>query len=340
MSHLLLVSADAYLVSEIEQIASITGTPVTVSTHPDNSQIKQASHVFVDANNDLLEVSHDQVWVLTSGPVGPKAWQCATRLNAENIVTLPTDRQFIAETLTMTLQRRARVTTFVPLVAGIGTSTLACHVAAGLARKHSNVVLADVDFGRGGIDIALGQDQQAKPSWVDLAKQLEINSALVPQLTRWNELSFVSSPIGVEVETNKAKSVFEKLSREANDMIVDCGHGSAISEWMMQSDSVCFVVPNTLRGITIARHEISQLESHAANVGLAVRQLPGSSISPLMVAQTLDLPLWAAIPTESRVLELLEQGIGPVPVRGGSFNRNVLNLIDHISNREALPSVA
>jgi hypothetical protein len=340
MSHLLLVSADTYLVSEIEQIASITGTSVTVSTHPDNLQIQQASHVFVDAENDILALNHDQVWVLTSGPAGPKAWQCAARLNAENIVALPMDRHAVVETLTMTRLRRARVTTFIPLAAGIGTSTLACHVAAGLARIQSNVVLADVDFGRGGIDISLGQEQQAQPSWMDLAKQQTINTALMPQLARWNELTFVSSPIGVEVDLSKAKLVFEKICREASDVIVDCSNGSAISEWIALSDSVCVVVPNTLRGIAIARHEISRLGLQPDHVGIAVRQLPGSSISPLMVSQTLGFPLWAAVPTESRVLELLEQGIGPVPVRGGSFNRNVANLLDHLSDREALPSVA
>ena len=340
MSHVLLVSSDAYLVSEIEQIASITGTSVTVSTHPDNLQIQLASHVFVDSNNDLLTVNHEQVWVLTSGPAGPKAWQCAARLNAENIAALPTDRHVIAETLTITPQRRARVTTFVPLGAGIGTSTLACHVAAGLARSQSNVVLADVDFGRGGIEIALGQEQHSQPSWMDLAKQLETNAPLMPQLARWNELQFVSSTIGVGVEEEKANLVFEKISREASEMIVDCGFNSAIADWTRLSDAICFVAPNTLRGIAIARREISQVESLSKNVGLVVRQLPGSSISPLMVAQTLGLPLWGAIATESRVLELLEQGIGPVPVRGGSFNRNILNIIEQLSICEALPSVA
>ena len=340
MSHVLLVTSDSYLVTEIEQIASITGTSLIVSTHPKPNEIQEARRIFIDPDSEILALSHGDVWVLTSGPSGPRTWQCAARLNAQNIVSLPTDRQVIAQAFTTTPQSKAHVTAFTSTTGGIGTSTLATHVAAGMARRFSDVVLLDADFTRGGLDITLGQEQNIHSTWTDLSQQRESSEALLPQLATWNELKYVATPVDSAINTHEALQVFENIKYEAIEIVLDCGMTNQNNEWLDLADSLCVVVPNTLRGIAIAREQLSHYELQEKHVGLAVRQLPGASISPMMVAQTLNVPFWGAIPSEARVLELIEQGIGPVPVRGGSFNRNVMNILDHLVGNETLHSAA
>lgn len=337
MTNALLVSTDPYVISEMQQIAGVTGARLEVTDKPSAGQVLEATHIFVDAESVHHFSAKAPLWVVVSGPAGPQAWKCATQLRAEHIVSIPEDRATITQALAVAKPRRARMTAVIGLVPGIGTSTAACHVAAMLSRDHDDVVLIDTDVHHGGLEIVLGREENPGTDWT-AAIELMRNSqgSIGEHLPRWNELAYLASPASAKQNFESPHyELIQTLVHEFQHIVVDIAAPSDMDELIEDCDNVCFIVPNTLRAIAIAKGYLATRVPSEGNVGLVVRDIPGSALAPLMVAQTLDLELWGSLPTDPRVVELIEQGLGPIPIRSGSFNRSISQIVQRISLQES-----
>ena len=342
MSRALLISSDAYIISEFQQIAEVTGALIEIVSEPETYKINQATQIFVGAEINFQFETSNTIWIVTSGPPGPTAWQTATRLGADQIVSLPAERSVITESLTSVTSRRAQVTSFIGLNNGVGTSTLACHVASSLSRAHDGVALVDMHVFDGGLDIALGHEHVDGVTWFEANKILHTSkNELASRLPRWNELAYLAAPLGSrELLDERVYEALDVVLDDFTHVVIDGDYANDVEELFHRSDNVCFVVANSLRGIALAQARLKSFEKLPSNVGLAVREIPGCAIAPLLVAQTIGLPLWGSLPSDSRVAEVMEQGLGPIPIRSGSFNRSIGNIVKNISNEEVQSRVA
>ena len=336
MTNALLISSDPYVISEFRQIAQVTGALVEVVSEPEKSKITQASHIFVDAQMTMQFESHCSIWIVTSGPAGPQAWQTATQLRADHIVSLPGDRALITQALAIKKTRRATTTTFVGLGSGIGTSTVACHVAASLSRMHDEVALIDMNLRDGGLDILLGHENEHGCSWFEAHNIIRSSrSDFSSRLPRWNDLAYLSVPIGAHTpEDFRSSEVLEAVLNDFRHVVIDSEPHTDAEGLVEHSDNVCFVVTNSLRGIVLAQNHLKKFDKLPDAVGLVVREIPGCPVAPLMVAQTMGMPLWGAVPTDSRVVEIMEQGLGPIPIRSGPFNRSIGSIVNHLTESD------
>lgn len=342
MTNALLISSDPYVISEFRQIAQITGALVDVVSEPEKDKIAHASHIFVDAQMQADFNSHCTIWIVTSGPAGPQAWQAATQHRADHIASLPGDRASITQALTIKRTRRAETTSFVSLGNGIGTSTVACHVAAALSRMHDGVVLVDMDLRDGGLDISLGHENEQGCSWFEAHNTLRTSrSEFSSRLPRWNDLAYLAVPIGAQAPDEfRSFDVLDAVLNDFRHVVIDVDPHDEAGELIERSDNVCFVVTNSLRGIAVAQSRLKKFDTLPDAVGLVVREIPGCPVAPLMVAQTMGLPLWGSVPTDPRVVETTEQGLGPIPIRSGSFNRSIGSIVNQLMRSEVQSRVA
>ena len=104
----------------------------------------------------------------------------------------------------------------------------------------------------------------------------------------------------------------------------------------ISTDFECTVLPNTVRAVSVAGQRATgrSRRSH----GLVVRSVSGASLEPMAIAEVLDTPLWACLPTDARVVEQIEQGLGPSTISLGGYTRAVLHLANRILGDDAAAS--
>ena len=87
---------------------------------------------------------------------------------------------------------------------------------------------------------------------------------------------------------------------------------------------------NSLRACAVAHTVIKQ--NPAMELPLLIREIPGAQLAPLSIAQSLDQPLWAAVPTDARVVEFVEQGLALGGMNVSKYNRAVMQLAERFSD--------
>ena len=108
----------------------------------------------------------------------------------------------------------------------------------------------------------------------------------------------------------------------------DLAAGSQELLALVDPDLVVSVVPNTVRAAAVAKRVSGELS--ARRHGLVVRTIAGAAIEPMEIAELLDIPLWGVVPSDSRVVEQVEQGLGPAAINLGGFTRAVTAIVDRL----------
>jgi MinD-like ATPase involved in chromosome partitioning or flagellar assembly len=137
--------------------------------------------------------------------------------------------------------------------------------------------------------------------------------------------------------------ILEKLKEFCELVIIDFPKSSDKgfkSEEFAKCDLVLVVTASTVRGCANAKLSIDNLAAHTRNIELVVRNVPGSNLDPLKIAELLDTPLAAVINSDARITEQIEQGFGVSGINLGGFTRNLNLLAQRISNLRELKSVA
>jgi septum formation inhibitor-activating ATPase MinD len=75
---------------------------------------------------------------------------------------------------------------------------------------------------------------------------------------------------------------------------------------------------------------LNTLQEWNVPVGLVIRVLGGTAVQPLAIAEKLQTPLWATIPTDNRIIEQIECGFGISMVKLSSFNRAIAQLASRL----------
>ncbi len=326
MSYALLIATSQAVIDEFAKMVAVTESPLIVEANPSPAQISGAYRIFVESTQLVESIFHEEIVIVSSQSPDVTAWRLAIALEAKAVVEIEGERDWFLDHLVAPISALAQVITLLPVVGGSGASTLASAMAVESARKGKRVCLVDLDPHGGGIDIVCGAEEMPGARWPDLVEVDDISGAdllrSLPECRGVRILAMRSDP----VTTEKLEQIIRALLTAVDLIYIDSTqdlktHGPSIYDI---SNQILLVSPTTVRATTVAKR---MLESQAPDkFGLVVRQLPGTGLTPLAIAQTLGISLKAQVVTDSRVVEQIEQGVGLGLVSIGAFSKQVSQL--------------
>lgn len=332
----LVVSNEPALVSELEQLADIAGTgaQVQVTTVDVRRAWAAASTVVVglDMADQLIGLRlprRHRVLLLAHGDQVQSSWQRAAEVGAEQILSLPADRDRLLAALRAgaTDWGGGLLVSVTGGCGGAGASVFAAALATTASTPDRSVVLVDLDPWGGGADLLLGGETAQGLRWPDLAATSgRINAAslraVLPIVDDVSVLSWArADPVPV------APSSVRTVLTAARD-----GHGLAVADVARGEDEVVrealslaactlLVLPAQIRSVAAARTRLPLLRAATTDLRLVVREVSAGGLAAEEVADALELPLVTSMRPERGLTGWLEQGLGPIRRRRGPLAR-------------------
>ena len=337
--HALLVTTDDRVVSEFKKITAATQTHLVIASEPTKSEIDLAYRVFVSQESSGIEVTHDDVVLVTVGTTDSSTWSSALHLSAKHVATIPESREWLIEHLSEPINTKGLSVAIIPASGGVGASLAACGLAFHARQLFQNVALVD-------LDITFGIENQAGMRWHDFA---EISNSITGNdifrsLPSQDNVGLLTHGRLSTAESKIPKTVIlERLKQACDLVVIDCPRPSDRDfslDVISDCDLVLIATTATVRGCASAKRSISELAGHAKNIELLVRNVPGSNIDPMQIAELLNTPLASVINTDTRIVEQIEQGFGVAAINLGGFTRNLNSLAQRISYLKELQLVA
>jgi secretion/DNA translocation related CpaE-like protein len=344
--HALLITRDDRVVSEFKTIAAVTQTHLVIASEPTKSEIDSAYRVFVSQELSEIEIQHSDVILVVVGATNAQTWSSALRLSAKHIATIPDSRDWLIENLTQPIKSKGLSVAIVPASGGAGASLISCGLAFHARQIFPNVALVDLDQSSASLDITFGLENQSGMRWHDFSELSGLISGAdvyrsLPSrdnvgLLTHGELGSAEGSIPRNLILDKLKEACELLVIDFPKTSDECFSFDAISE----CDLVLVVTTATVRGCASAKRSIAGLAGYARNLELIVRNIPGSNLDPMQIAELLNTPLASIINTDVRIVEQIEQGFGVSGINLGGFTRNLNALAQRISYLKELKSFA
>lgn len=326
MSYAVLVATNQEIISEFQRMVAVTESQLIVQTIPDQAEIAQAYRVFVESSEAAENLSHEEIVIVCEHVPDVQAWKLAVTLNAKAVVALSDSREWLLSNLVTPMRKTAEMICLLPIVGGAGASTLASAMSVQSASTGKQVCLVDLDPQGGGIDVVCGAEEIPGARWSDVLDVENISGADVmrslPECAGVRILAMRCDSVTPE----KVEQILAALMSVCDVIYVDLAQGMN-DYWPVVSqlsNQILLVLPTTVRATTVAKRILENQEHD--RFGLVVRQLPGTGLTPLAIAQTLGVPLKAQIATDTRVVEQIEQGVGLGRVALGAFSKQVSQL--------------
>jgi len=335
MKQALLISNNPLIIEEFNSLSALVNVQLVVAQMPTRQQMTNTQRIFVDHETDVakldLEILLDsnageiETSLVLAGSPSTKSWQVAADIGAKHIVLIPESRQWLVDYIKSVPNKLGKVVSFSGVTGGAGATTVALALARTAAQSGKSVTLVDLDFASVGLDIAAGCEQSLGLNWSTLKTQAAQadGEAIIAELPEAEGVRLLTNDsLTTEIDAELQTRVIEQLSLNCDLVVIDAGRWEPKSAVNAISISETYlVIPNTIRACAIAR-EIVGIEASQSQK-LIVREVPGSGLNPVMVAQTIDRPLAAVVPTDPRICELSEQGLalGANPI--SKFNRPI-----------------
>lgn len=340
-THVLLISANDLLIHEFEKYGAVTETPLITSINPTDEQIENAHHVFIDSVAQSEFIDHSLVTLVVMGETTPDTWQLAVTYKAAHVAVLPEGQTWIVDHFAAPAINRALTVGVIPAIGGAGASTIASALAVHAKVNFRTVMLVDLDRQSAGLDIVCGAEDITGMRWDEIGN--------IPGKLRGDDiLRAVPVHDGVHIMSWERDSpnqalvipcvdVLQQLSGVTDLLVLDFGASEVFDdELVKQLDVAIVVVPNTIRGCASAARRIAVLQNHAVNCSLVVREVSGSHLNANEVSDSLQIPLLVRLPTEHRVVEQIEQGMGPGLVNLGGFTKAMNTITEALSRNPVL----
>lgn len=189
---------------------------------------------------------------------------------------------------------------------GLGASTLAAALALRAATHSIRAALVELDWCAGGADVLVGIERQSGWRWPDLAAatgHLGDLTQHLPSLCGVNVLATGRDP--TEPSASAVAAVLASLGRSHELVILDSG---TATEPLHPVDADVVVVGGEVRQVLAARARLATWGLTHPHVVL--RSHPGS-LAPALVADALDQPVAAVLPTDRRLAADLRSGVPP-----------------------------
>ena len=344
--HALLITSDDRVVSEFKTIAAVTQTHLVIASEPTKSEIDLAYRVFVSQERSEIEIDHSDVILVVVGATNTQTWSSALRVSAKQVATIPDSREWLIDNLTAPIKSKGLSVGIIPAAGGAGASLLACGLAFHARQLFENVCLVDLDSNSASLDITFGLENQSGMRWNDfshIAGSIS-GSDIFQSLPSRDQVGLLTHGAMTAIDSLPPKKLMlERLKESCELVVIDNPRMSDQDfswEALADCDLVLVATTATVRGCANAKRAIAGLAGHANLIELMVRNVPGSSLDPLKIAELLNTPLAATTNTDARIVEQIEQGFGVSGINLGGFTRNLNALAQRISYLKELKSVA
>ena len=331
----LLVTGDPDLITESHRLAAAAGCALDVVGHSDDARSRwgQAPVVLVgaDAVDRVAQAPpprRDLVVVVARSAPPDSLFRGALALGAETVVELPAGETWLVETLTDTADgavREAPVVAVVGGTGGAGASVFAAALAASAASDSRPVTLVDADPLGPGLDLLAGLDPVEGARWASLmesAGRLGSRSlrAALPARGGLAVLTWGAGPRAT-LDVGVVREVLSAARRGSVLVVVDLPRhlGEVPAEMLSRTDDLVVVAASHLPAVAASLRLVEQVSGAVSRTHLVVRGSDG--LLPEQVAQTLGLPLVAAMRDQRRLAEVVDLGLGPVHFRRGPLAR-------------------
>lgn len=344
--HALLITNDDRVVSEFKTISAVTETHLVIASEPTMSEINLAYRVFVSQERSDIDIDHSDIVLVVVGASNTQTWSSALRLSANYVATIPESRDWLIENLSEPLESKGLSVALVPASGGAGASLLSCGLAFHARQLFNDVALVDLDPSSASLDITFGIENQPGMRWHDFAELSgSINgNDIYRSLPTRDSIGLLTHGRLTSAESVIPKElVLEKLKEVCDLVVIDFPKASDKEfslETLTGCDLVFVVTTATVRGCANAKLTIAALAGYARNIELVVRNVPGSNLNPMQIAELLNTPLASVMNTDVRIVEQIEQGFGVSGINLGNFTRNLNALAHRILNLKEFKSVA
>lgn len=252
---------------------------------------------------------------------GPDSQQilAAMRAGFKEYVVLPQDSQRLRQVVHEAAyhqeddDEKGRVVAVLGAKGGVGTTTIAVHLAAELAGIH-RVLLVDLDFSMG--DVAPMMDLSSRDSIVDLVARADrldgrvLTSAVVVHRTKVNVLSTPDDMDSIgQVGAQEIYSILSVAAKEYQWVILDCGTylDEAVMLGLNVADQIVLI---TTPDVTAVRDAYRRMRTFSLNgidkdrVRLVVnRWHKAAYVGKKDIQQNLGIPVAATIADDPRQVE-------------------------------------
>ncbi len=194
---------------------------------------------------------------------------------------------------------------------GVGKTTVACNLAAQLAKKGKRVIVCDLDFGLNNVDVVLGVEHLALYDIVDAIEgRCRPRQALIKH-PRFPTLYALSSNRVSEryVSPQAVRLILDALSPQFDFILIDSPAGieDGFHRAAACADEALLVTTPHISAMRDADRVATILKSYRfEEVGLAVNLVRkdfarrGEVMRPQEIAKALEIPLFVAIPEEDK----------------------------------------
>ncbi len=316
----LVVSADEDLQARLISLATGAGVGAVAVGEPAQAlrRWQEADLVLLGLDLADLQVPRRTGVVLVSTDQDDvTVWERAVRVGAEHVAVLPDAERWLVDRCSEAGPRPS-ATPVVGVVGGrggAGASVLATVLADQAARGGLTATLLDADPLGGGLDLALGAEQEHGLRWADLASsrgRIPARPLLeaLPTIDDVRVLAFDRTR-ALDVGPEAARSVVAALARASEVVVVDLArslHGSPTREALQACSLVVLVVPAELRAAAAAVRVAEAATAAVGDVRLVVREPAPGRLLGHHVADTVGLPLWLEMAAEPGLAGRLERG--------------------------------
>jgi pilus assembly protein CpaE len=286
----------------------------------------------------------------------PSAILGAMRAGYKEFVVLPADANRLRQTVRNAAasqadeEERGRVVAIVGAKGGVGTTTIAVHLAAELAAIH-RVLLVDLDLGMG--DAAPMMDLQSRDSLGELlsrADRLDERVLTAAVVVHKSKVHVMTTPDDVhslgEVRADDLYNILSIAAKAYQWVIVDCGtfHNDPVVLAMQVADIVMLVTTPDVMSVRDAFRRVrsvSGLGVEKTRIRLVVnRWHKAAYVSKKDIQQNLGIPVSATVADDPRHVEqALNEGklIRDVK-RGCDAARDIANLVALLTEEGGAPT--
>ncbi|GAA2845768.1 septum site-determining protein Ssd [Paenarthrobacter ilicis] len=314
----LLVSSDAYLQEEAKRIVAAAGGELWIAADEDAATRHWDSSDVVLVGSDIKELPprrRPPTVLLGRNGEGDSLWGKATALGAERVAVLPDAAAWLAEYLLITgsPEPGGVVTGVIGGCGGAGASTTAVWLAQAAAAHGISTLLVDGDPWGGGLELAVTDHDVPGLRWPDFAETVgsidptQFRDSL-PVVGGFSCLSWPGTPEAFGIPGSRAvEAVMDAARRGFELTVVDVGRDSeCIMGFAWGCDTMLLQCLAYLKPAVAAARVLSLMPY--TDAGLLIRGNASASVDPVMIAESLGVPLKGVVPEVRGVPEGMEAG--------------------------------
>ena len=330
----LLISQNQQLINELQKISAVTQCSLEVNSKVNNSEVKAARMVLIDAAL-AGTVSHPNVVLITLGEPNIEIWQKAVATEARYVAFLPDAREWLLQNLIPNPIKSTQIIGVIGASGGLGASLIASSLAVMFAQSDKTVALAETNFCSGGLDVLWGIEESKGTRWADL---IYPSGRISPQdlyrsLPKASGVSILSTDSQDGRMPASYSEILSDLAQAVDVLVIDLAKSLEVgaTELLELCTDLIIVTGSTIRS-TSATNQLMQLASKLASAKLIVRMIPGTDLDAQNVSKTLGLQLLGTVTTDQKVVEHLEQGLNPGDISSNSYRKSIQEIFENLEN--------